>query len=100
MTTIADLLETYQPDGEAEATDVARVRALLERSPDPYPRSLPMHVTGSALIVAPDSGRVLLRWHPRQQAWLQVGGHGDPRRDATRSRSRGARRPRRPAWLT
>ncbi len=78
MTTIAELLETYQPDGEAEATDVARVRALLERSPDPYPRSLPMHVTGSALIVAPDSGRVLLRWHPRQQAWLQVGGHGDP----------------------
>jgi 8-oxo-dGTP pyrophosphatase MutT (NUDIX family) len=22
--------------------------------------------------------RVLLRWHQRQQAWLQVGGHGDP----------------------
>ncbi len=78
MTTIADLLGTYQPDGEAEAADVARVRALLERSPDPYPRSLPMHVTGSALIVHPDSGRVLLRWHPRQRAWIQVGGHGDP----------------------
>ena len=78
MTTIADLLETYRPDGEAETADVARVRALLERSPDPYPRSLPLHVTGSALVVHPDSGRVLLRWHPRQQAWLQVGGHGDP----------------------
>ena len=78
MTSIQDLLLHYQPDGEAEAADVARVRALLERSPDPYPRSLPLHVTGSALIVAPDSGRVLLRWHPRQQAWLQVGGHGDP----------------------
>ena len=26
----------------------------------------------------PQSGRVLLRWHRRQQAWLQVGGHGDP----------------------
>ena len=78
MTSIQDLLKTYQPDGEAEATDVARVRALLERSPDPYPRSLPLHVTGSALIVHPASGRVLLRWHPRQQAWLQVGGHGDP----------------------
>ena len=78
MTTIADLLETYQPDGEAETADVARVRALLERSPDPYPRSLPLHVTGSALVVHADSGRVLLRWHPRQQAWLQVGGHGDP----------------------
>jgi 8-oxo-dGTP pyrophosphatase MutT (NUDIX family) len=30
------------------------------------------------VIVHPDSGRVLLRWHQRQQAWLQVGGHGDP----------------------
>jgi 8-oxo-dGTP pyrophosphatase MutT (NUDIX family) len=78
VTSIQEMLETYQPEGEAEAADVARVRALLERSPDPYPRSLPMHLTGSALIVAPDSGRVLLRWHPRQQAWLQVGGHGDP----------------------
>jgi 8-oxo-dGTP pyrophosphatase MutT (NUDIX family) len=78
VTSIQDLLQTYQPDGEAETADVARVRALLERSPDPYPRSLPMHVTGSALVVHPDTGRVLLRWHPRQQAWLQVGGHGDP----------------------
>jgi 8-oxo-dGTP pyrophosphatase MutT (NUDIX family) len=78
VTSIQDLLQTYQPDGAAEAADLARVRALLERSPDPYPRSLPLHLTGSALIVAPDSGRVLLRWHPRQQAWLQVGGHGDP----------------------
>ena len=81
MTSIQDLLQTYQPDGAAEAADLARVRALLERSPDPYPRSLPLHLTGSALIVAPDSGRVLLRWHPRQQAWLQVGGHGDPGED-------------------
>ena len=24
------------------------------------------------------SSRVLLRWHERQQAWLQIGGHGDP----------------------
>ena len=78
MTSIQERFETYQPDGEAEAADVARVRALLQRSPDPYPRTLPLHVTGSALIVHPDSGRVLLRWHPRQQAWLQVGGHGDP----------------------
>ena len=78
MTSIQELLGTYQPDGGTEAADVARVQALIERSPDPYPRSLPLHVTGSALIVHPDSGRVLLRWHPRQQAWLQVGGHGDP----------------------
>jgi 8-oxo-dGTP pyrophosphatase MutT (NUDIX family) len=78
VTSIRDLLRRYSPEGEAEAADVARVRALAERTPDPYLRSLPMHVTGSALIVHPGSGRVLLRWHPRQQAWLQVGGHGDP----------------------
>jgi 8-oxo-dGTP pyrophosphatase MutT (NUDIX family) len=78
VTSIQELLGTYQPHGEPEAADVARVRSLIERSPDPYPRALPLHVTGSALIVHPDSGRVLLRWHQRQQAWLQVGGHGDP----------------------
>ena len=26
----------------------------------------------------PPTRRVLLRWHQRQRAWLQVGGHGDP----------------------
>jgi 8-oxo-dGTP pyrophosphatase MutT (NUDIX family) len=78
VTSIQDLLKTYHPEGAAETADVARVRALIEHSPDPYPRSLPLHVTGSALIVHTGSGRVLLRWHQRQQAWLQVGGHGDP----------------------
>ena len=81
MTTIQELLREYQPEGGTETADVARVRALTGRTPDPYPRSLPLHVTGSALIVHPGSGRVLLRWHPRQQAWLQVGGHGDPGED-------------------
>jgi 8-oxo-dGTP pyrophosphatase MutT (NUDIX family) len=78
VTSIRDLLRSYQPDGETETADLARVRALAEGAPDPYSRSLPLHVTGSALIVHPDTRRVLLRWHPRQQAWLQVGGHGDP----------------------
>jgi 8-oxo-dGTP pyrophosphatase MutT (NUDIX family) len=81
VTSIRDLLREYQPEGETETADVARVRELAERTPDPYPRSLPLHVTGSALVVHPDSGRVLLRWHQRQQAWLQVGGHGDPGED-------------------
>ena len=39
---------------------------------------MPLHVTASALIVHPPTQRVLLRWHQRQQAWLQVGGHGEP----------------------
>ncbi len=72
------LLEDYQPEGQAETADLRRVRALAEAAADPWRRELPLHVTASALIVHPPTARVLLRWHQRAQAWLQVGGHGDP----------------------
>ena len=72
------LIDRFQPEGTAEAADIQRVRALLKVAADPYRRDLPLHVTASALIVHPPTGRVMLRWHQRQQAWLQVGGHGDP----------------------
>jgi 8-oxo-dGTP pyrophosphatase MutT (NUDIX family) len=75
---LADALGRYRPAGEAEAADLARIRALAETAGNPWLRSLPLHLTASALIVHPGSGRVLLRWHQRQQAWLQVGGHADP----------------------
>jgi 8-oxo-dGTP pyrophosphatase MutT (NUDIX family) len=55
-----------------------RIRALIGGQPDPWRRSIPLHLTASAVIVHPGSGRILLRWHERQQAWLQVGGHADP----------------------
>lgn len=73
-----DWLDGYQPAGETEEADVARIRALLDAGGDPWSRVTPLHLTASALIVHPASGRVLLRWHQRQQRWLQVGGHGDP----------------------
>jgi 8-oxo-dGTP pyrophosphatase MutT (NUDIX family) len=75
---LAVLLDRYQPEGEAETADLQEVRALAAAESDPWRRELPLHVTASALIVHPPSDRVLLRWHQRQQAWLQVGGHGDP----------------------
>ena len=46
--------------------------------PDPWSRSLPLHFTASALVLHPETRRVLLRWHVRHGRWLQVGGHGDP----------------------
>jgi 8-oxo-dGTP pyrophosphatase MutT (NUDIX family) len=73
-----ELLGGYQPRGDPEAADLARVRDLVETAGDPWLRTLPLHLTGSALIVSPDRAEVLLRWHRRHQAWLQVGGHGDP----------------------
>lgn len=54
------------------------MRRLADSEPDPWSRSLPLHFTASAVVVHPDSGRVLLRWHQRQRMWLQAGGHGDP----------------------
>ena len=75
---VLDLLDRFQPRDEAEAADVARIRELAEHTEDPWARANPLHLTASALIVHPATGRVLLRWHQRQQAWLQVGGHGDP----------------------
>jgi len=75
---LAALLDRYHPETDIETADLNRVRTLLETAGDPYRRDLPLHVTASALIVHPASQRVLLRWHQRQQAWLQVGGHGDP----------------------
>ena len=75
---LATLLDGYRPEGDAETADLRRIRALALGVEDPWRRELPLHVTASALIVHPPTARVLLRWHQRQQAWLQVGGHGDP----------------------
>ncbi|MFF7811775.1 NUDIX hydrolase [Streptomyces sp. NPDC007945] len=43
------------------------------------------HLTGSALVVDPARGRVLLTLHKKLGLWLQMGGHceeGDPRLEA------------------
>ncbi len=73
-----DWLARYEACGEVERRDLDRVRRLWDETPDPYDRALPLHLTGSAVVVDPATGTVLLRWHERQNAWLHVGGHGDP----------------------
>lgn len=70
-------LDGYEPRSEAEARDVERIRTLAATG-DAWSRASPLHVTGSAVVVHPPSGRVLLRWHERMGSWLQVGGHADP----------------------
>jgi 8-oxo-dGTP pyrophosphatase MutT (NUDIX family) len=71
------VLARHQPRTAAEHADADRVRALVGAG-DPWPRTTPLHVTASAVIVHPDSGRVLLRHHPHHGSWLLVGGHADP----------------------
>jgi 8-oxo-dGTP pyrophosphatase MutT (NUDIX family) len=75
---VAEALAGYLTADGVEAADLDRVRALVAGSDDPWSRDLPLHVTGSALVLHPPSRRVLLRWHDRMGSWLQIGGHGDP----------------------
>ncbi|HKT05990.1 MAG TPA: NUDIX domain-containing protein [Rugosimonospora sp.] len=75
---IGEALAGYRPGDEAEAADLLRLGDLCRSGRDVWGRATPLHVTGSAVIVHPPSRRVLLRWHARQGAWLQVGGHADP----------------------
>ena len=78
MADLSTRLAGFEPTTAQEAADLDRGRDLLGEGGDPFGRDRPLHVTGSALVVDPAAGRVLLRWHERQQAWLQVGGHADP----------------------
>lgn len=75
---VSDLLRAYRPAEPAEEADLARCMALADGPDDPWSRTLPLHFTASGLVVDPAGGRVLLRWHQRQRAWLQIGGHADP----------------------
>jgi 8-oxo-dGTP pyrophosphatase MutT (NUDIX family) len=72
------LLTGYRTAGETEAADLERMTRLAVTVPDPWSRALPLHFTASALVVHPETRRVLLRWHHKHGRWLQVGGHGDP----------------------
>jgi 8-oxo-dGTP pyrophosphatase MutT (NUDIX family) len=73
----AAALDRILPGSPEEAADLATLREVAA-SPDAWDRAAPLHLTGSALVLHPPSRRALLRWHERQQGWIQVGGHGDP----------------------
>jgi 8-oxo-dGTP pyrophosphatase MutT (NUDIX family) len=74
---VAELLAGYRPQSDTETDDLRRAEELLAAD-DPWDRGSSLHFTASALVVHPLTRRVLLRWHDRLHAWLQVGGHGDP----------------------
>ena len=75
---VENLLAGYTPAGDTEKADVTELLRLVRAAGDPWSQQLPVHLTASALVVHVPTGRLLLRWHSRQRAWLQIGGHGDP----------------------
>lgn len=74
---LAGDLEAFEPASDLERRDLERARRLVASGADPFSRGLACHLTGSAVVVHLASRSVLLRYHDRQQAWLQLGGHGD-----------------------
>ena len=78
MPAAAEVLGAHRPADADEDADLARVRAMVAGAADPWSRSIPLHLTASALVLDPIRRRLLLRWHAKAQRWLQVGGHGDP----------------------
>ncbi len=76
-TSLGARMRDYQPGSGDEARDVERLRGL-PAGEAAWNRRSALHATGSAVILHPPSGRVLLRWHQRMNGWLHVGGHADP----------------------
>jgi 8-oxo-dGTP pyrophosphatase MutT (NUDIX family) len=74
---LAAALRGYLDRAGDDPREAGRVREVLELD-DPWDRSTPLHVTGSAVVVHPATRRVLLRWHDLMRAWLHVGGHASP----------------------
>jgi 8-oxo-dGTP pyrophosphatase MutT (NUDIX family) len=71
------LLAAHTPTDAREAADRDRMAAFVAAHPDCFGRSNPLgHITGSALVAAPD-GRLLFLWHGKLHRWLQPGGHSD-----------------------
>jgi 8-oxo-dGTP pyrophosphatase MutT (NUDIX family) len=76
---LADALARHVPADEREARDRDRIAAFVARHDCPFDRAIVEgHLTGSALTVSHDGGRVLLLHHRQLDRWLQPGGHGDP----------------------
>src|SRR5881628_2396929 len=79
MTLLARSLDAHRPADAHEAADLRQIVEFVGRHPDPFDRRIPEgHLTGSAIVVSTDGGRVLLLRHRKLQRWLQPGGHADP----------------------
>lgn len=75
---IITLLQAHAPADDKEARDVAFIIEMCRKHPNILNMNCePGHLTGSALVVHPGSGRVLLNHHRKLDKWLQFGGHFD-----------------------
>jgi 8-oxo-dGTP pyrophosphatase MutT (NUDIX family) len=78
-TWLEPVLRAYLAKWPGERSVVSPVVEAVEAGQDLQDRStLPGHVTGSAIVLAPDESHLLLLRHRALGLWLQPGGHLDP----------------------
>ena len=86
------LLEAHARRWPDDAKRAARICAFIRAHEDCLLRTCrPGHLTGSAWILSPDHGSVLLVHHRKLGRWLQPGGHADGDADLFRVAVREAR---------
>lgn len=77
-TPLQRLLASHVPTDDKEREDLARMRHFAAVLPRPFSREqAPAHFTGSAVVVDPSGGRVVLVHHGKLKRWLQPGGHAE-----------------------
>lgn len=77
-TDLLDLLAKHQTDFPEEAAFRQQVEDFLLRNDEFWQRTtLEGHITGSAWVLHPSGGSVLLIHHKKLDRWLQPGGHVD-----------------------
>lgn len=89
---IIAMLDLHEPADAKEARDIQRIKDLIAEHPNILNANCEIgHITASAVIVHPASGRTLLHWHKRLGRWLQVGGHCEYQTDVAQAALREAR---------
>ncbi len=82
---LAESLASYATRHPENAGAAERVLGFVRSAPDCFCRSHAAgHITGSAWLLSPDGGRVLLTLHRKLGRWLQPGGHADGDADTLR----------------
>lgn len=74
--------ETVRGQSDEQTALAVEHAKFLGDDPEAFERSNPVgHFTGSALVVDPNAGKILLTHHAKMMKWQQLGGHCDGIRD-------------------
>lgn len=90
---LLELLDRHAAADAAEQAHLDAIRAFVSREPACFSRTTwsPGHITGSAFVIDPVRGQLLLHHHRKLDRWLQMGGHDNGELDAAETAMREAR---------